>query len=49
MSGDGRLTQERLRELRRALDGNVSPDLVVEQVVKRARPVGERLAASIIR
>ena len=41
--------QEDLLELRRALDGNVSPDLVVEQVVKRARPVGELLAASIVR
>ena len=41
--------QEDLLELRRALDGNVSPALVVEQVVKRARPVGELLAASIVR
>jgi hypothetical protein len=41
--------QEDLLELCRALDGNVSPDLVVEQAVKRARPVGELLAASIVR
>ena len=41
--------QEDLLELCRALDGNVSPDLVVEQAVKRARPVGALLAASIVR
>ena len=41
--------QEDLLELRQALDGNVSPDLVVEQAVKQARPVGELLAASIVR
>ena len=41
--------QEDLLELCRGLDGNVSPDLVVEQAVKRARPVGELLAASIVR
>lgn len=40
--------QEDLLDLRRSLDGNVHPDLVMEQALKRARPVGE-LLASIVR
>lgn len=37
--------QEAILDLRRALDGNVSADLVVEQAVKRARSVGDLLTA----
>lgn len=41
--------QEDILELRRALDGNVQADLIMEQALKRARPVGGLLSPSNIR
>ena len=41
--------QEDILELRRALDGNVQADLIMEQALKRARPVGGLLSSSNIR
>ena len=41
--------QEDILELRQALDGNVQADLVIEQALKRAHPVGGLLKASNIR
>ncbi|MEC9352299.1 MAG: hypothetical protein VYD81_03205, partial [Planctomycetota bacterium] len=41
--------QEELLSLRRALDGNVSAELVVEQAVKQARSVGGLLTSEMVR
>jgi hypothetical protein len=41
--------QEEILSLRRALDGNVSAELVVEQAVKQAHSVGGLLTSQIVR
>ena len=41
--------QEEILSLRRALDGNVSAELVVEQAVKQAHSVGELLTSQMVR